>query len=382
MYLTKLKTVVVVLLVVAALGGAAGLNFQTKGAEPAKSEGASGSPASEVKTGGQKALPDSPLPRNGPLPLAFDFGFPIQRADDAKGQTLSLVRFGDGGTVDADPLTPTKYKGLFLKVLMVVAEHFEQITHADQYEGRIEARSVDTKRTGIIREASVSLQASGDGGLLITVLVNKVKTSGDKSEVIGRDSDLEQVILDMRTAQEMQNETQKRPARRAGEGMATPPSQQGEKETPPTTTPPSQWMAGMTLPSPGYMKHEPQYEPAGASALKGAWRVESVKGGEGAYDAFRKTDLIFVGERLVAAPSGSDDFSPAGVYQVHLGAKRPAREIDLTQKGEAGGTPFLGIYDVKGDELLLCLSAQQGTRPTTLEAGRKQALLVARRVKE
>ena len=84
-------------------------------------------------------------------------------------------------------MTLLKYKGIFLKVLMVVAEHFEQITHADQYEGRIEARTVDAKRTGTIREASASVfQASADG-LFITALVNKVKTSGDKSEVIGWD---------------------------------------------------------------------------------------------------------------------------------------------------------------------------------------------------
>jgi RNA polymerase sigma factor (sigma-70 family) len=384
MYLTKLKTVVVVLLVIAALGGAAGLNFQTKGAESPNPEVVGQLPASELKTDGQKARADSARPvtspQTGPLPLAVDFGFPVQRADDAKGQTLSLVGFVDSGTADAGPMTPLKYKGIFLKVLMVVAEHFEQITHADQYEGRIEARTVDAKRTGIIREASVSLQASADG-LFITALVNKVKTSGDKSEVIGRDSDLEQLILDMRTAQEMQKETPGKRFRGAGEEMATPHPQQGQKKTPPPP-PTSQGIAGMTLPTPRYLKHEPQYEPPGASALKGAWRVESVKGGEGAYDTFRQTDLIFVEERLVAAPTGSDDSAPASVYQVHLGAKRPVQEIDLTQKGEAGGTRLLGIYDVKGDELLLCLSAQQGTRPTTLETGQKQALLVARRVKD
>ena len=380
MYLTKLKTVVVVLLVIAALGGAAGLNFQTKGAESPNPEGVEKSLASEATTDGQKARPDSPLPRTGPLPLAVDFGFPIQRADDAKGQTLSLVGFVNSGAVDAGPMTPPKYKGIFLKVLMVVAEHFEQITHADQYEGRIEARTVDAKRSGIIREASVSLQASADGGLFITVLVNKVKTSGDKSEIIGRDSDLEQVILDMRTAQEVQGQTQGRRFRGAGEEMATPHSQQGPKETPPTTTPPSH--PRTTLPASQQKQDEPKAEQQGASALKGAWRVVSAKGGEGAYDSFRRTDLIFVGERLVAAPTGSGDSAPASVYQVHLGAKRPVQEIDLTQKGEAGGTRLLGIYDVKGDELLLCLSARQGTRPTTLEAGQKQALLVARRVKD
>jgi RNA polymerase sigma factor (sigma-70 family) len=342
MFLSKLKAVVVVLLVVAALGGAAGIKAQMQGAEPPKPEGVGQSPASEVTRTGQKAPRDSYLRPAGPLPLAFDFGFPTQRAGDAKGQTLSLVGFVDGGAADADPMTPPKYKGIFLKVLMVVAEHFEQITHADQYEGRIEARTVDANRTGITREASVRIIASDDGGLFITALVNKVKTSGDTSEVIGRDSDLEQVILDLRTAPSHPRRT-------------LPAAQQ---------------------------KQDEKSEQRGASAYKGTWRVVSAKGGEGAYDSFRQTDLIFAGERLLAVPNGSDDSGPASVYQVHLGARRPVQEIDLSQNGDSGGTRLLGIYDVSGNELRLCVSAQQGTRPTILEPGTTQVLLVARRVRE
>ena len=85
---------------------------------------------------------------------------------------------------------------------------------------------------------------------------------------------------------------------------------------------------------------------------------------------------------MLAVPNGSDDSGPASVYQVHLGARRPVQEIDLSQNGDSGGTRLLGIYDVSGNELRLCVSAQQGTRPTILEPGTTQVLLVARRVRE
>jgi RNA polymerase sigma factor (sigma-70 family) len=259
MFLSKLKSVVVVLLVIAALGGAAGLSFQTRGEEPQTPEGTGQSPASEVRTGGQTGRANSALPQIGPLPLAVDFGFPVQRADDAKGKPPSVVRFIDGGTAETNQLDPPKYKGIFVKVLTVVAEHFEQITYANQYDGRIEARTVAASRSGIIREATVSLQPSDDGGLSITAQVNKVKTGGDKSEIIGRDSDLEQVILDMRTAQEMRKETQGRRFRGAGEEVATPHSQQGPKETPRTTTPPSD--PRTTLAASGGKKGDPKADP-------------------------------------------------------------------------------------------------------------------------
>jgi RNA polymerase sigma factor (sigma-70 family) len=365
MFLSKLKGVVVVLLVSVALAGAVGLNFQTQGAESPNPEGVGQSPASEVKTLGQKTQADSPhpqsLPQTGPLPLTFDFGFPIRRVDT--GEVSSLA-----------------YKGIFLKVLMVVAEHFEQITSANQYDGLIEARAPAADRSGIIREASVSLRACEDGGYYITARVIKVKTTGDKSEVIGRDTDLEQIILAMGNAQEIQKQTPGKRFRGAGEERVIPNAQQGQKETPPAVTPTVQ--SRPTAQASQEKKGGSSSQPQGLSSLKGTWHVESVQGGAGAYKVYREMDLVFAGERLLAVPNGSDDTGPASVYQVHLGAKRPVQEIDFSQKGDPDGTRLLAIYEVRGDRLLLCLSAQQGTRPSTLEAGQHQALLKARRVKE
>jgi uncharacterized protein (TIGR03067 family) len=93
------------------------------------------------------------------------------------------------------------YRGMFLKTLGIVAEQFEQITYADQYEGRIEARTVDVKGSGLIREAIVSFLPDNNG-LSITATVNKIKTVGGISKVVGRDEDLEQVILQMKAQKE------------------------------------------------------------------------------------------------------------------------------------------------------------------------------------
>jgi RNA polymerase sigma factor (sigma-70 family) len=108
---------------------------------------------------------------------------------------------GSEGSIKVES-EPPKYRGIFLKMLGVVAERFEQITYANQYDGRIEARAVDAGRSGITREAIVRLQACDDGGLSITVTVNIVVTVGDKAEVVGRDTDLEQAIVRMDTRQD------------------------------------------------------------------------------------------------------------------------------------------------------------------------------------
>ena len=88
----------------------------------------------------------------------------------------------------------------------------------------------------------------------------------------------------------------------------------------------------------------------------------------------------FVGERLVVVPNDPEDTGSAGVFLFHLGAKRPVQEIDFHQKGAGGDTRFLGVCEVQGQTLRLCISSQVGTRAISLEPGTRQTLLVARRV--
>jgi RNA polymerase sigma factor (sigma-70 family) len=311
-----------------------------------------------------------------------------------------------------------EYKAAFVGTLAVVGEHFEQITHADQYDGRIEARTGRTDATGLSRVATVRLSCQ-DGKCLLAVRIDKLRTTGDTSEVVGRDADLERVILTKLNARQTQRETQGKRFWGAGaEGVsgrdfeagpapgvnadaghtgsvvlnernldtglvpgvnsnavpAGPAAVNGPKPEP--NSPPPLKGGGGTEQSKG----EPKARPQGPSPLQGAWRIVSVRGGEGALDAFMQTDLVFVGERLLAVPKGPEDTGPATVYRFRLGARRPVQEIDLYQKAASGETRFLGVYEVRGDELRLCLSARLGTRAITLEPTRKQALLVARRI--
>jgi RNA polymerase sigma factor (sigma-70 family) len=216
------------------------------------------------------------------------------------------------------PVTP--YKAAFARALAVMGEHFEEITHANLYEGRIEACTVQPDKKGLLRQAVVSFSYDG-GNRLIDVHINKLKGT----DVIGRDTDMERAI-----------EAQLPKERNAQQGVPT---------------------------------------------LKGAWRVVSVTGGERAFDVYRHTDLVFVGERMLVVPNDPNDTGPATVYRVHLGASRPVQEIDLYQKA-ADETRTLGIYEVRKDELRLCLSNRRGTRPTNFEASKTQAVLVARRIVE
>jgi uncharacterized protein (TIGR03067 family) len=215
----------------------------------------------------------------------------------------------------------TAYKSFFGKILAVMSEHFEEITYANQYEGRIEACTIQPDANGLVRRAAVRI-AYDDGRFAVDVRVNQLKGTGDKSTNVGRDAALEREI------------------------QAKLPKQRntvGKQEVP---------------------------------TLKREWRVVSVTGGEKAFDVFKHTDLVFLGERLVAIPN---DTGPAAVYRVHLGAKRPVQEIDLYHK-PTDETRILGVYEVRKNELRICLSNRTGTRPTNVEPSKTQALLLAERI--
>lgn len=199
MLLTKLQTALATLLVFVAFIGGAGLIYQTQAAQDTTSKETQGRTAKQA---------DDAAAHNGDETAErkrciVDLERQIQvLTNELKGlqttqETCRPVPKDDktqtmGGTVPS--ADNRKYKGSFISVLRVVAEHFEEITYANQYEGRIEARAVDAKPTGIIREASVRFLPDDGGGLSIFVTVKKVRTVGDKSEVVGRDADLEQVI--------------------------------------------------------------------------------------------------------------------------------------------------------------------------------------------
>ncbi len=98
---------------------------------------------------------------------------------------------------------PQEYKDLFIKTLGIVAGRFEQIIYANQYEGRIEAYKLEPlrSRTAIQQHAFVRFQACDDG-YLIKIRIDKVRMAGTPSEkVVGRNIELERVILKKLDAQ-------------------------------------------------------------------------------------------------------------------------------------------------------------------------------------
>jgi RNA polymerase sigma factor (sigma-70 family) len=324
MMIARLKTVTAAALAVAAVG-VGGALLCGAGFQPAGNE-AGWKPAPRVVQIAGKRPSDAATERQASPATAGSLSFGLGVNSNA-GLTGSVVlnerNFDTGVNADANSTKSAQYKALFIKTLTIMAEHFEHITSANQYDGRIEARAVNAAGSSIIRIATASLSCDADGKYSVAVRINIVKSAGDKADVVGRDARLEQLIVTKLNSR-----------------------------------------------------------PAESSPLKGAWRVVSVTGGQGAYDTFKQTDLVFIGQRLLVVPNGSEDTGPASVYLFHLGARRPVREIDFFQKADPEGTRLLGAYDVKGDELRLCLSARVGTRSVTLEPSKAQVLLVARRIKE
>jgi RNA polymerase sigma factor (sigma-70 family) len=166
MVLTKLKTVLGVMLVAASLCGAAGLIYQTQAAQQGDAPGTRPKPAGKGHQ--QKADQTSPPKSDGSL-----------------------------GSIKVRP-GPRGYKALFIKTLGVIAEHFEQISYANQYDGRIEAYRMRPlgSRPAVHQHAVVGFETYDDG-YLIRVRVSKVVIpEAGPEEVVGRDTRLEQAILE------------------------------------------------------------------------------------------------------------------------------------------------------------------------------------------
>jgi uncharacterized protein (TIGR03067 family) len=384
MLISKFKTVAAALLLLAAVGIGGGLlprsttraadeRLLKKGPEQAR----------QTRTGSLGVEVNSDAGLTGSVVVNernFATGLGVNSDAGVRMGMLFRIGFVDKGAGDTNKAKPGDYKAIFIKTLGVMAEHFTCIGYANQYDGRIEACTVAVDTTGLIREAAVMLSCADGKGLpgewLLTVRVNKVRRTGDKSEVVGRDAELERVILTKLNARPFLGEMPPQAGSAASHPKKDEPKGGPQRGLSMSNSPPPFKGEGGAEPK----KSEPSTEQEGSSLLKGAWRVQSVRGGEGAFNAFRHTDLIFVGERLVVVPNDPEDTGPAGVYRFHLGAKRPVQEIDFHQKGGGRETRFLGIYEVQGETLRLCLSSQLGTRAISLEPGMRQTLLLARRV--
>jgi hypothetical protein len=95
--------------------------------------------------------------------------------------------------IDSSEMSADRYKAVFCKTLGVVAEHFGQITYANAYNGRIEARQPINNQTAV-----VELRAAEDGGYWVNVRAFHEAAEGKPAR---RDVDLERVILQRLCAQ-------------------------------------------------------------------------------------------------------------------------------------------------------------------------------------
>jgi RNA polymerase sigma factor (sigma-70 family) len=186
MLLTKLKTVTAVLLVVGMVAFGGGL-LQQQSATGQQTNAGQQNP----KPTNRQAAPPAPALREEAVP-----GIPAQRTS---------VAFSG----EEDRKGPADYGAIFEKTLTVVRDYF-QIDYASRYDGRIETFPALVKAAStpsIRRRAVVWIVPAGDGSYSVQVSVFKeAEKKAPIWEPIGRDNELEQVILKRLASQQIKVE--------------------------------------------------------------------------------------------------------------------------------------------------------------------------------
>ena len=96
-------------------------------------------------------------------------------------------------------------------------------------------------------------------------------------------------------------------------------------------------------------------------ALQGCWVAQSLEVGGKAVPAteFKTLCFTFTDDRLIVRGNFRDDGLDECTYSVDV--KPKPRHFEFTPSSEK--KPVVGIYDVKGDELKVCLRHGEGARP-------------------
>jgi DNA-directed RNA polymerase specialized sigma24 family protein len=140
---------------------------------------------------------------------------PVKPVERPAGGTPAYYVHIDGGL---EP-SAARYRALFGKTLDVLAQHFEVITSADAYSGRIEARQPLGNRTAVV----VISAAEEGGGYLVGVRILHEAVGGKPA---GRDVDLERGILRRLAPQtEIRSGDQAIPTVRTGTIVSSSPPQ-------------------------------------------------------------------------------------------------------------------------------------------------------------
>jgi RNA polymerase sigma factor (sigma-70 family) len=293
MFLTKLKTMTGLLLVLGMVAGGAGLLTQYP------------TPA-QAHTGNAK---------------------PTQtQAEPPRAETkFEQVTLGQGAA---------SYNATFNRVLDVLGSYFE-IAEANRYEGRIEASPDITAAANgpkVRRRAVAQITADECGGfwIWIQVLVYKdaerkptpqkdavePESSDRRWQPVGRDHDLEQVILARLAAQAEPNTSTN----------GKKPAQDSKR--------------------------------AEATSIQGVWQLQSIEVG-GSLQPMEKgsTQLVITNEFLIRAEHGKDR-----AFTYKLDAGHNPKHIDLAPVGKGAPAKVAAIYWIEGDRLKICES--KGARPT------------------
>jgi uncharacterized protein (TIGR03067 family) len=119
----------------------------------------------------------------------------------------------------------------------------------------------------------------------------------------------------------------------------------------------------------------PAAEPEGdLKALQGTWVIaEANLAGRDHLDDFKGMKLVVTGDKY-AIDFGKN--SEKGT--IKLDAAKTPKQIDLTTRadGPFKGRDLPGIYELKGDRVVLCLNSEKPDRPAKFEAKEKTPIML------
>lgn len=142
------------------------------------------------------------------------------------------------------------------------------------------------------------------------------------------------------------------------------------------------WTAAIAL---SFLAIPPLAGPAddAKAALQGAWSAQSMKadGRDAPAEAVEKMRFTFKGDDLLLRGNFKSDKEDTCTYTVD--ASKSPKQIDITMPNAPAPAP--GIYEIKGDELRICLrhANAPGERPTEFVStpGSKIVLIVLKKDK-
>jgi uncharacterized protein (TIGR03067 family) len=116
-------------------------------------------------------------------------------------------------------------------------------------------------------------------------------------------------------------------------------------------------------------------EPEGdLKALQGTWVVaDAMLGGRDHTDDFKKMKLTVTGEKYTIT---LDDLTETGTIKID-DTKTP-KQIDFATKktGVFKGRTLPGIYELRGDTVVVCMNSEMPDRPTKFETPEKTKIML------